>query len=150
MKTYGYTKRALLRELSENSRTSITNLSKRLKCSRNTVKSSMKALEKEFSMRYTLELNKNLLGLTQNELFVVKFGVKPTLKELKEIFHDDYLVQTAVKVEGDFDLLIKVTANSGEEYMKWALRTMLKLLPYGPQLRSAAHKSGGALYLLYK
>lgn len=69
MKEYSYIKRSLLRELSGNSRVSVTNLSKRLRCSRNTVINNIKFLEKEFDLKYTLQINKEAIGLIQNSAF---------------------------------------------------------------------------------
>jgi DNA-binding Lrp family transcriptional regulator len=134
MKEYSYVKKALLRELSENSRTSITVLSKKLKCSRNTVVSNMKALEKEFDICYTLEFNKGKLGLVQNHICSISFGIQPNMQEITEIFKNDDYVQLIAKTEGDFDLLIYISTNSGDAHIRWVLSTISKLLKYRPSI----------------
>jgi DNA-binding Lrp family transcriptional regulator len=129
MRNYSYTKRALLRELSENSRVSVTALAKRLRCSRNTVMRNINALEKEFDLKYTLEFNKDI-SIVQNQVWCVKLGVKPKTKDLKEIFKDDSIIQFAARTEGDFDLIINLVADSSESYIRMAMGIMNKLLPY--------------------
>ncbi|MDE1822705.1 MAG: Lrp/AsnC family transcriptional regulator [Candidatus Micrarchaeota archaeon] len=135
VKEYSYIKRMLLRELSENSRTSVTALAEKLKCSRNTVLNNIKALEREFGLYYTLDPNLSKMGILQNHVWNVKFGVKPDTETLKEIFKDDSFIQFAVETDGDFDMVLKVITTSGEEYVSWGLDTAMKLLDYRPVIR---------------
>jgi DNA-binding Lrp family transcriptional regulator len=135
MKEYSYIKRALLRELSENSRASVTNLSKKLKCSRNTIVSNMKKLEREFDLYYTLDLDKGILGFVQNHVWSVKFGTRPDLDTMKALFADDDFVQFVATTDGDFDLLIRTVSDSSDEYVKWSLKTINKFLPYRPVIK---------------
>lgn len=135
MKEYSYTKRALLRALSENSRATITELATAAKCSRNTVLSNMNALSQEFDIRYTIDFNKEELGLFQKHIIRVNFGKKPSIEALKEIFKDDTIAQLVLVTEGDFDLVIYANAKTGSEYMKWETGLAMKLIPYKPVLR---------------
>jgi DNA-binding Lrp family transcriptional regulator len=135
VKTYSQIKRAILRELCENSRISVTQLATKLQCSRNTVISNMKALEKEFGLYYTLEFNKEALGFVQNHLWAIKLEGKPTLQQLQEMFKNDDALPFILQTEGDFDLLINIVAGSGEKYVQSGMQTLKKLLPYRPTPR---------------
>jgi DNA-binding Lrp family transcriptional regulator len=134
LKEVSQLKKKLLRELSENSRATVTVLAGRLKCSRNTIANNIEALENEFDVCYTLEFNRGMLGLIQNHVWSIKFGVKPTLQELKKIFEYDGNIQRVTKTEGDFDMTIYVSADSGANYIKWGLKTITKLLKYRPKV----------------
>ncbi|MDE1855361.1 MAG: Lrp/AsnC family transcriptional regulator [Candidatus Micrarchaeota archaeon] len=134
MKEYSYLKKMLLRELGENSRVSVTNLAKKLKCSRSTVISNLKSLEKELGLSYTVEFNKGALGLEQRHMWRVKFGKKPTLQEINDIFKNDEMVQFVALTEGDFDLFLDIVVESGDAYAEWAVSTAAKLLPFKPEL----------------
>jgi DNA-binding Lrp family transcriptional regulator len=140
MKEYSYTKRALLRELSENSRSSVTQLAKKLKCSRNTIISNIKWLEKEFGIRYIVQLDKEAIGLIQNQMLTIRFDKKPKPLDIEDIFKNDHFVQLILETEGDFDLIMvrKVPATSvdggGEKYVHWGIKTLIQLLPYGPKI----------------
>lgn len=135
VKEYSRMKRMLLRELSQNARMPITELAKRLGCSRNTIVSNMEALEKEFGLRYTLEWNKVGLNLNYRQIWCIKFGKKPKLDELKRVLENDRAVQFAARTDGDFDLIINLLADSGDNYIKWSLKTVSALLPYVPTIR---------------
>ena len=89
MKEYSYIKRALLRELSEDSRMSVSTLAKKLRCARNTIISNMNILEKEFGLHYTLEFDKEELGLSQNQIWSIKLGKKPDVNEIRKIFRPE-------------------------------------------------------------
>jgi DNA-binding Lrp family transcriptional regulator len=141
LKEYSYTKRALLRELSENSRASVTILAKKLKCSRNTIISNMRFLEKEFGLKYTLQFNKEKVGFMQNQVWSIKFGIKPKTEEIEKIFKDDIFAEIVAQTEGDFDLLMvrkvptNTITNTGEKYKNWGLSKGIKLLKYRPSIR---------------
>lgn len=137
IKEYSFVKRALLRELSQDSRVSVTNLSKKLKCARNTIISNMEAIEKEFGLTYTIEFNKQKLGLNQNQMWHIKFGTQPKMGEIKSVFKDDDFVQFVAETDGDFDLLVNIVADSSEEYVSWGIKTVLKLIPYHPVIKSS-------------
>jgi len=137
MNEYSYIKRAILRELSEDSRMSVTALAMKLKCARNTIISNMDILEKEFDLHYTVEFNKEKLGLSQNQIWTIKFGKKPEPSEITRIFKDDNFVQFVAETKGDFDLLINIVATSTEQYLTWGMKTVLQLVEYRPTIRSS-------------
>lgn len=131
---YSYTKKVIMKAISENSRISVSELAKEAKCSRNTALSNLKALEEEFGLLYTLDFRKDLLGLTQNHVILAKLGKKPNLRRIHETFKDDERIQFVALTEGDFELLFIVFASSGEEYMKWETNISMKLAEYGPAI----------------
>ncbi len=135
LKEYSTIKKALLRELSEDSRASITTLAKKLRCSRNTVISNMNALEKEFGIYYTIEFANDKIGTVQNHIWTVKFGIKPRLEDLKKMFEHDTTVRFVARTEGDFDLFIRMLSESDDIHSYWALSTANKLLPYRPVIK---------------
>lgn len=131
VKEYSYVKKRILRELSENSRISMTALAKKVGCSRNTAISNMNMLNKEFWIRDTINIDKDALGF-QKHVIKVKCGKKPAAVELKEIFKDDGIVQAVMLTEGDFDIFIDIVVQNSIAYAQWAARTTMKLLQYEP------------------
>ncbi len=144
MTEYSYTKRAMLRELSEDSRLTVTALAQRLKCSRNTVMQNMKFLEKEFDLWYTIEFDREKLGFTRNQIVTIKFGEKPKPKELKEIFAGSQsYISLLMCTEGDYDVIIKTVADSNPDYFRWSIITFTKLLKYKPTLETSVVSTTG-------
>ncbi len=129
---YSYTKKSIMRAISENSRTSITELAKEAKCSRNTALNNLKALERTFGLIYTLEFDSEVLGLTQNHVILAKFEGITNTHKIKQAFKDDDRIQFVAITEGDFKLLFIVFASSGPEYMKWETSISRKLAEYEP------------------
>jgi DNA-binding Lrp family transcriptional regulator len=134
MKEYSYIKRAILRELCEDSRISVTGLADRLKCSRNTVLSNMKALDREFGLLHTIEFDREMIHTNYVQVWCIQFGKKPSTEELKRLFQGDYRVRLVAETEGDFDLIINVAADIADRYMNWSIRTINGLLPFIPKI----------------
>lgn len=134
VKEYSYVKKALMRELSENSRATVTELAKKLKRSRSTVISNMRSLEKELGLEYTIEFDRHAFGLVQVHVVKVRFGKKPSVEAIRRIFKNDDSAQFVALTEGDFDMYIRVVTDDTENYVKWALATATKLLEYQPEL----------------
>jgi DNA-binding Lrp family transcriptional regulator len=135
---YSYVKKALLRELSEDSRSSVTRLAKRLKISRNTVISNIKWLEKELGMSYTLEFDMPKMGLANPQISFFKFGTKPTTGEVRNAFEGgkDFITFLAT-LEGDSDAVLQTVSDSSSEYMYWAVGIYLKLAKFKPTIQSS-------------
>lgn len=138
MREYSYIKRAIFRELCEDSRASVTALAERLKCSRNTVLSNIRALDRELGLLHTIEFDREATHTNYVQVWSVRFGKKPTTQELEKVFEDDYRVRMVAETEGDFDLLVNVAADMGDRYMNWSLRTVARLLPFIPKIRPSA------------
>ncbi|MDE1865083.1 MAG: AsnC family transcriptional regulator [Candidatus Micrarchaeota archaeon] len=138
MKEYSYIKRAIFRELCENSRISTTELAQKVKCSRNTVLSNMRALDNELGLFHTIEFNREATHTNYVQVWCVRFGNKPTTDELRKLFEDDYRARFVAETEGDFDLIVNVAADMADRYMNWSIRTMTRLLPYIPKMMPSA------------
>ncbi len=123
--------RRLLRELCTNSRVSVTSLSEKLAISRPIISKRIKALEKEFGLKYTLELNMTSLGVSNIHVLRVKFDKKPKEADLGALFESSKRIQLALTTVGDFDLLLFVVAKSVEDYLGWELKFDLALSKYG-------------------
>ncbi|HUC38949.1 MAG TPA: Lrp/AsnC family transcriptional regulator [Candidatus Acidoferrum sp.] len=130
-------KRKILRELSENSRISITHLAAKLHCSRNTISSNIKRLEEEYGMQYILDFNKQRLGLTQLHVWLVKFDRMPPHDVIKRSFAAAKGVQIVAQTNGDFDLFAFIIADTPENYVKNGMAAIAGLLDYKPKISIA-------------
>ncbi|MGC8538918.1 MAG: Lrp/AsnC family transcriptional regulator [Candidatus Micrarchaeia archaeon] len=128
---YSYTKKALLRMLSENARASITQLSNFADCSRITASNGVKELEKEFGLFYTIEFDLDKLGLGQRHIIMVRFEKKPKIGALRQLLADDRVVQFASTTTGDFDFLVYAVSPSSLGYMRWETLVQTRLAEYG-------------------
>ncbi|MDE1854855.1 MAG: AsnC family transcriptional regulator [Candidatus Micrarchaeota archaeon] len=138
-KYYSYLQRALLRALSEDSSASVADLSKKLKCARNTVWYNMLALEKDLGIRYTIEFsNDKLQARMHSHIWAVRFGVKPSAQALRKLFEEDAAVRFAAKTDGDFDLVLMMRAASDDDYAYWGFKTAYKLLNYNPTIEPSS------------
>jgi DNA-binding Lrp family transcriptional regulator len=138
VREHSYLKRAIFRELCEDSRISVTALAEKVKCSRNTVLSNIRSLDKEFGLYHTIEFNRDTTHTNYVQVWCVKFGKKPSTEELQKVFQDDYRVRFVAETEGDFDLFINVAADMADRYMNWSVRTATRLLPYIPRIMPSA------------
>lgn len=135
MEIYGFRTRTALRALSEDSRISITDLAKRLKCSRVTASRMVDELIQKYDIRFGIEVDEDKLGLSQRHLIIIQLEKKPKPEELKEIFANDPYVNCALACKGDFDLILHVVADSSMDYMVWESLLPGKLADYGVELR---------------
>lgn len=120
----------MVRLLSQDSRTSITELASKLEVSRKTVSDKLKRAEKELGLKYTMELNESALGLNNPHIILVKFTQKPDYLEVTKILESSHIPQLAVLVEGTYDLLIYANAENSEEYVYWDKTTQVRLAKY--------------------
>ncbi len=125
----------MLKELSANSRVSLTHLAKVAGCS--TVKAGMllDKLIKELDMRFTLEVDMNKLGLDECHILFIRFEKKPSEAFLTDLFRDDPYAQNVYITEGGFDLVIFAAADTPRNYIEWETALTEKLSDYVPELR---------------
>jgi DNA-binding Lrp family transcriptional regulator len=123
--------RKLIRYISEDSRTSILELSKRLGVSRRTVRERLIRAEKELGISYTVEFNESAMGLANPHLILAKFTKKPDWNEVTRLLASSYIPQFAVGVKGKFDLLIYANAMTSGEYVHWDKGMQIMLSKYG-------------------
>ncbi len=129
--------RRIVRKLSENSRASVSEISKSVGVSRKTVTDRIKASEKALGIRYTLDLNERALGLISPHLIMVKFDRKPDYGEIERILERSYIPQLVLKTKGSYDLIIYANAFSSSEYVLWDKSIQPKLSDYGVTWRAS-------------
>lgn len=134
MVVYGYRTRMILKELSEDSRISVTDLAKKLKCSRITTSKILNEVIAKYKVRFCIEVDENKLGLLQSHLVIVKLEKKPKIEDLREIFANETKVNCAFLCKGDFDLIIHATTNDPRKYIMWESLVAGQLADYGVQL----------------
>ncbi|MEM4065157.1 MAG: AsnC family transcriptional regulator [Candidatus Micrarchaeaceae archaeon] len=135
MENYGYSRKAILRGLSENSRESVTKLAGIAKCSRVTARSHIKELERELKIKYTLELDEEKLGIGRGHFIMLKLGKPIQYEEAKSIFANDSIAQMVAITEGMFDMLVYAIAPTGKEYIKWETKLGESLSKYKAEIR---------------
>ncbi|MCL5430462.1 MAG: AsnC family transcriptional regulator [Candidatus Marsarchaeota archaeon] len=119
-KKYSIVTRKILRMLSEDARITITSMAKELKLSRKEVAKRLEHIEKEFDIKYTLELSKTRIGFNNPHLILVKFKDKPDYKKLAALFERSYIPQLVVPVRnGTYDLFVYANSSSFRDYVQW-------------------------------
>ena len=127
-KKYGLLTRKILRALSENSRVTLSELEAQLGVSRRTLAKRLKLIEKEFGIRYTLDISKRKIGLNNPHLILVKLRKKARRAELEEFIRGSYVPQLIVPIKGTYDMLIYANAASFKDYMDWDRGARRKLM----------------------
>lgn len=142
---YSLPTRKMLRMLSDDSRTSVTSLSKSLGLSRKTVKEKLKAMEKALQIRYTLQLNEEMLQIPTPHFIALKFSSAPDYNEVARLLRESYIPQLAVRARGSYDLLIYANSPSDSDYIRWEKTMQIKLAKYKVLWESSevAHKQLG-------
>ncbi|MCL4379140.1 MAG: AsnC family transcriptional regulator [Candidatus Marsarchaeota archaeon] len=133
----GFTNRdkIILRELSANSRVSLTHLSKTVGCSVATANKLLNRLVDRLDIRFTLEMELDKLGLEERHMIYVKFGRKPNEAFLIKLFKDDQFAHDVYITKGDFGLLIFAAADTPRNYIRWETDLAVNLSDYLPELR---------------
>jgi len=134
---YNLVTRKLVRMLSQDARISTSNLSKALGISRKTVHDRLLKVDAEFGIRYTIELNENLVKLSSPHLVVVKFDSKPDYEHVTELLKSSYIPQLAIATKGKYDLIIFAAATSSKQYAHWDKSMQILLQKYGADWHSS-------------
>jgi DNA-binding Lrp family transcriptional regulator len=129
----------ILRQLSTNSRATITHLAKTAGCSRVTTIKIVDKLTKELNPRFTIEANMDRLGLSERYLIALKFREKVSEIVLKELFESDNYAQNVYLINGNFNLLVYVVADNAVNYIKWETHLAEKLSKYGLTIMPSRH-----------
>lgn len=104
----------IIRSLVKNSRMTISQMSKEIEVPDATISNRLKKLEKTAINQYTLILNHDILGLNVTAIIIIQTeserheNVKKELSQLEE-------VSEVYSISGEYDILIKVWAQSIEE-----------------------------------
>ncbi len=128
---YSVPTRRIMRMLSENSRTSLTKLASELKLSRRTVKERLGNIERSLGVRYTLELNEELLGASIPHIAVLKFEKKPDYEYMAKLLKKSYIPQLAFSVKGANIVYIYAISASRKDYAYWDNTMSVLLSDYG-------------------
>ncbi len=125
----------MLRELSVNSRASLSHLAKVADCSVVTATRMLDKLVKKFDVRFTLEIDFDKLGFAERHIVYIKFEKKPPEEFLTNLFKNDPIAQDVYLTSGNFDLLIFAAADTPTNYIKWETDLASNLSDYVPLLR---------------
>ncbi len=120
----------IMRLLSENSRISVTEISKRLGVARKTIDEKMRKAEEELGIKYTLELDERKLGLGDPHIILVTFIEKPDYEDITKILNASHIPQVVSVVNGTYDMFIYANAESPDEYVYWDKTTQIQLAKY--------------------
>ncbi len=134
MTIYGFRTRTALRELSEDSRISVTDMAKKLQCSRITAAKTIKELIEKYEIKFRIEIDEDKLGLSQRHLLILKTEKKPSVEDLKDLFSDDRYVNCALLCKGDFDIVLHVVSGNPMDYIVWESLLPGKLADYGVEI----------------
>ena len=127
---YSIVTRKILRCLSEDSRISILELSKKINVSRRTAREKLDKAEKELGLHYITELNQPALNLTNPHMIWIKFTKTPDYNEIAKLLSSSYIPQLAVVTKGNFDMFIYANAITSGEYVHWDKHVQMLLSKY--------------------
>ena len=127
----------ILRELSTDSRTSLSNMSKKAGCSYVTVGKVIDKLKEKLDIKFILELDLTKLGFLQKHVLMVKFTKKPDLKFLERTLKEEKDVIGAYITKGQFDMVIFAAESDPIKYVHWETLFIQKLSDYGAKVKSS-------------
>ncbi len=132
-----------MRELCTDARIPTDHIARKIGHSRDMVRRRITFLEREFGLRYVLELDEVALGLNFPTLIRAKLRRIPDKKWLSDLLSNTTPVQFAALGKGDYDLLICFTATDRIDYLRWT--NMLR-----GQLKDYVSEWKAALPILYR
>lgn len=135
--SYSIELRKIIRKLSENSRASISEISKFAGISRKTASEKINRLQEAAGMAYTLSLNQRKLGFNSPHLVLVKFKEEPDWEEIKKILSKYYIPQVAFSVKGTYSMAVYANALSSREYAHWDKSMQILLSDYGVEWKAS-------------
>lgn len=124
----------IIRILSEDSRKSVTDIAKALSIHRKEAERRLRAVENEFRLKYTLDLNQSRIGLNSPHIIGIKLGKRISIKTVMDELNRYYIPQLVCATRGKYDLLVYANAYSKSEYVSWD-RAMRRILAREDELR---------------
>jgi DNA-binding Lrp family transcriptional regulator len=124
----------IMRMLCENSRSGITDIAGALSIHRKETERRLRTIEKEFGLKYTLELNQSRIGLRSPHIIGIKLGRGTGIKAVMDELSRYYIPQIVCSTRGKYDLLVYANAYSKSEYASWD-RAMRRALTKRGELR---------------
>lgn len=134
---FGTREKVVLRELSSNSRASLSSMAKEAGCSYVTVGKIIDKLKKELDIRFVLELDLTKLGFIQRHILMIKFNKKPPEEWLELLSKNDKNILAAYLTVGQFDMVVMASESDPMGYLLWEFRFIQKLSEYGGQVKSS-------------
>jgi DNA-binding Lrp family transcriptional regulator len=125
----------LLQLLSDNSRTTITAITKKFGCSRVTASKIISKVEKQFGIRYTLEINEDKLAPSERHIMLLKFKKSPAPKSLEAFFKNDINTEAAYLANNNRSLVIFSRTRDPSAYLAWEQKLSNSLFKYKPIIR---------------
>ncbi len=125
----------LLRILSDNSRSTITSITKKLGCSRITTSRLLSKLENELGIRYTLEINQDKLEPSELHVIHVKFGKNPNVKSLQSFFKDDFDSEAVYLSKNNKNMVVLSRTKDPPSYLQWEQRMANAISRYNPTIK---------------
>ncbi len=129
--------KTVLKELSLNSRTSLSAIAKKIGCSYVTVGKIIDKLKEELDIRFVLELDLIKLGFLQRHILMVKFRRTPSQEWLALLVKNDKSILAAYLTEGQFDMVVMASESDPMGYLLWEFRFIQKLSEYGGVVKSS-------------
>ncbi|VVC72264.1 AsnC-type helix-turn-helix domain protein [uncultured archaeon] len=112
--------RRVIRELCMDSRVPVSVMAERIGCSRSTVASRIRFVEKTAGLKYVVEPDMARLGLNFSYFIGVKLRRELPEKDLIPLLEESPIPQFAAFCKGEFDLLLFAAARNELEFMRWA------------------------------
>lgn len=125
----------LLRILSDNSRATITSITKKLGCSRITTSRLLSKLENELGIKYTLEINQDKLEPSEMHVVHVKFGKSPNLKTLQGFFKNDLNSEAAYISNNKNNMIVLSRTDDPSSYLHWEQGLASAIARYKPIIK---------------
>lgn len=123
--------RRMVRILSENSRTTISEIADAMELSRRTIKERLLKTEKALGMQYTIEFNEEALGLTAPHMIVVELEKKPDYEYVRKLLLKSPMPQLAFTIKGKNRIFIYAVGTTHREYAHWDNVISVLLSEYG-------------------
>ncbi len=137
----------MLKELSINSRTSLSRLANIAGCSPSKANRLLNRLIERLDIRFTIEVDINKLGWEEKHAILIKFGKKPDEAFIREFFKDDPYAQDVYILKGDYDILIFAAADTSNNYIRWETELAVNLSEYLPELRPSSYIQANLGYM---
>lgn len=128
---YATPTKRMVRMLSENSRTSISEVAKALTLSRRTIKERLMKAEHALDICYTLEFNEEALGLAMPHMAVIELEKKPDYDYIQKLLLKSPIPQLAFTIKGKNRIFIYAVGTTPREYVHWDNAIQVLLSEYG-------------------
>ncbi len=131
---YSVDTRRILRILSENSRTSVTEIASSVGLSGKTVKSKILKLENALSINYSVELNSELHHMPAAHLVVIEFKQPVDYEYVSALLSKSYIPQLAFSVKGGNYICVYAMSISTSDFTYWENTISIMLSKFGGKL----------------